>query len=965
MYSSRKTAVGTRLADREENPPIPLLKRHVILNLGGDWHLKMDPEDVGEAEGWFKPGAVRGRRIPVPAPWQFVFEDLRHYIGSVWYERSFTIPEKYKDRRIAVVFVSVDYQAKVWVNGEPVGQHVGGYSPFALDISAQVRGGQENTITVNVTDQEWVDFNENNHWNVHISGIWRDVWVEETGKAYISDIHIIPDVDASMARVWVKVNAPAMPEKELGLQLLVKAPEGQAFAIKGELLVSGSEAATTLSKQFDVAIENPVLWDVENPVLYEVEARLLSREGEVVDVASTDFGMRKIEVKGARIYLNGKPVYLFGGFPFMHELNISPKYQHPTDEDIQRQIMQAKELGMNFIRSYGNLEDPRYLYWADRLGILLMLSPPSMHQVTEESLQRWRHEWRALIIRDRNHPSVLIWSSINESMGLYYDENWELLPGAMAREILERAYEEAKELDPSRPTIGDSSGVHIKGDIRDAHPYYKLSQYENCRRDMESVRTLGRPYLITEFGPHIMLPDLDRLKAEWGEKPWWMEESTRLKKLTGYEHSCVHPAGYEERFHKWGLDEVYGAFSNMVDKNGWFILAAIKYQIEQIRKNPDISGYTYTDMSDNPGAHTGLIDYWREKKPWSAEYAKLQTPDLIFIDWSRLNFWSGDVFKGQVYVSHLSRQSLRGCTVKWWLEGSVLEGEIQAVSVRNFDVERVGEIEFSVPAVEEGTKARLFVALKKDEQTISQNYVDLCFFPTAYRQPTVKQKINVPLWQSLGSFGQGNSKVQAWKGMGWEASSLTYRLGMAGYEVFPGLDPDIPLAIVTTMDDEVEAYLANGGTVLLIETDSGSQDFLSRFGLKLATEAGGPCESQFVRKSGGLFERIPFDNPLLWPFYRVFASKAILGLRPEHNRDILAGYFGHYITFQVREDAELHGVGATLTQLRFKQGRLLITTFDLFRTIDEDPVAAIMLQDLVSYALNSFEPQTVLEPPSR
>jgi beta-galactosidase/beta-glucuronidase len=134
--------------------PIPLLKRHVILDLGGDWHFKVDAEDVGEAEGWFIPGTVRDRQIPVPAPWQFVYDDLRHYVGAAWYERSFSVSEAHRDRRIAVVFIAVDYAAKVWVNGTVVGEHVGGYSPFALDISEQVRFGQENTLTVKVTDLE-------------------------------------------------------------------------------------------------------------------------------------------------------------------------------------------------------------------------------------------------------------------------------------------------------------------------------------------------------------------------------------------------------------------------------------------------------------------------------------------------------------------------------------------------------------------------------------------------------------------------------------------------------------------------------------------------------------------------------------------------------------------------------------------------------------------------------------------
>ena len=277
------------------------------------------------------------------------------------------------------------------------------------------------------------------------------------------------------------------------------------------------------SREVNIKIDDPILWDLDNPALYEVDAKLLDRKGAVVDVASTDFGMRKLEAKGPRIYLNDRPIYLFGGMDLMHVgMNIAPAYQHPTDEEIRHEIALAKELGFNFIRKVGCLEDPRYMYWADRLGMLLMLMPPCMHQVTEESLERWFDEWRALIIRDRNHPSAFIWAPFNESFGLYYDGNWDVLPGATARDIVERAYDEGKALDPTRPIIDNSNGHglgHIKHDIDDGHPYYKLSQYENCKRHMANLRATNRPVVITEFNPHIMVPDLERLKAEWGASP--------------------------------------------------------------------------------------------------------------------------------------------------------------------------------------------------------------------------------------------------------------------------------------------------------------------------------------------------------------------------------------------------------------------------------------------------------------
>ena len=990
MPSSGESAVGTRSADYGMHAPIPLLKRHVILDLGGDWHFKVDAEDVGEAEGWFIPGAVRDRQIPVPAPWQFVYDDLRHYVGAAWYERNFSVSEAHRDRRVAVVFIAVDYAAKVWVNGTVVGEHVGGYSPFALDISEQVRFGQENTLTVKVTDLEWVDFNENNHWNVHISGIWRDVWLEETGKVYLSDIHVIPDVDNSMAKVAIEVRIPALAEEDVRLEAVVKAPNGRAFATEEQMFVPVGGRPALFRREVNIRIDDPILWDLDNPALYEVEAKLLDRKGAVVDVASTDFGMRKLEVKGPRIYFNDRPLYLFGGMDLMHVgMNIAPAYQHPTDEEIRHEIALAKELGFNFIRKVGCLEDPRYMYWADRLGMLLMLMPPCMHQVTEESLERWFDEWRALIVRDRNHPSALIWAPFNESFGLYYDGNWDVLPGATARDIVERAYDEGKALDPTRPIIDNSNGHglgHIKHDIDDGHPYYKLSQYENCKRHMANLRATNRPVVITEFNPHIMAPDLERLKAEWGGKPWWLEESTRLKGMTGYEHSCVHPAGFESRYRQWGLDEVYEGLTDFMERHGWLMYSAIKHQIEQIRKNPDISGFTYTDVYDNVGTHTGVINYWREKKPWSDAYAKLHAPDLVFLDWTRLNCWSGDVFKGEVYISHLSHRPLHNATLHWWLEGHNIGGQIENVSLPDFDAVRLGDIRFTTPQVSEARALQIRLRIEQDGETIAENYQDIYVYPRTYMRPIVERPINVPLWQSMGSARGGRidwepnllgglggepavdersrGKVPAWKGMGWEPDGLAYRLSVAGYDVHPGLDPEIPLAIVTTIDDEVDAYMAGGGTVLLVDPDPATRSYLARFGLKFASENGGASESMFIRTGSGIGWRVPGGNPLVWPYHMVFPAQAILGLKPEQHHDMIGGYFGHYITFQVTDDPKLHGPGATIAQFRYKQGRLLVTTFNLFRHMapvsHADPVAVILSQDLIAYALGAFDPQTIL-----
>ena len=146
--SNKKLSVFT------QNTNITILNREKIFNLEGQWRFRADPKNVGEAEKWFQSG-VKDRLSIVPSTWQVVFEDLREYVGSGWYEREFIVSSKYRGRRIAAVFCAANYYTKVWVNGHLAGEHEGGYIPFDVDLTSWVKFDEPNTITVKINDPEY------------------------------------------------------------------------------------------------------------------------------------------------------------------------------------------------------------------------------------------------------------------------------------------------------------------------------------------------------------------------------------------------------------------------------------------------------------------------------------------------------------------------------------------------------------------------------------------------------------------------------------------------------------------------------------------------------------------------------------------------------------------------------------------------------------------------------------------
>ena len=628
-----------------------LLTRKDRVSLDGVWDFEEDPDDVGESGERFLSTQSWKRSARVPCPWELQFEDLRGYCGSAWYRRSFDIPNGFRGKRTFLVFQAVDYVAKVWVNGHLCGEHEGGFLPFKFDITPHLQDAA-NTLTVKVTEVD--DLRAipagKQSWYSRFSGIWQEVFLEAAGEAFIEDLYAQPDIDNGKATVAARVFVPEdQASSEFSLNMVVESPDGAQ--VVRDVPVPAAKADEQRGVEVDFDFDEVMLWDLETPNLYSISATL-QKWGEPVDAVSDTFGMRKIEADGRYLRLNGKPIYIVGvtDQPDTPDRNVYKKeYSPPTDEEIKREIQTAKALGLNMLRKHVKCEHPRYLYWADRLGMLIWEEPPFFWTFGERTVELWTETLQGMIVRDRNHPSIVVWGLLNENWGVR-EQEWDDRQSQFAR----AAYELTKQLDPTRLIMGNSGGTQVRTDLHDRHTYISAPErHEEFRDFWQKVRYAGKPVLATEFGLPGP-PELDTLRAHHdGEMPWWITEP---RKEGDRDLQSRYLLPFEGRYKKWGFDEQYDDYPAFKLAHGRHNFEGMKYEIEQIRQNPDIAGYLITSFFDAFSEPFGLLDYYGDLKPHYAELPRLQQQDLLIIETPRRSFWSGDECTLAVYVFGLFRR---------------------------------------------------------------------------------------------------------------------------------------------------------------------------------------------------------------------------------------------------------------------------------------------------------------------
>jgi beta-galactosidase/beta-glucuronidase len=520
--------------------PRPQFRRQDWTNLNGEWSFAFDDSNVGLAKSWqdVTPDDLSSgnspfdRRIVVP----FCYQSVRSGIGEttfhdvVWYARTF---EHAGAERLLLHFGAVDYRAMVWVNGVHVASHEGGHTPFSADITHALTGG-ENIVVMRAEDpsrdvtiprgkQYWREQSEGIFYT-RTTGIWQTVWLEPVSSSRIDSLRLTPDVEA--ARLDLETTLEGI---EPGMSLRVSVELDGEPVLEDTVRVRSSfvERSLPLVRRGEAPGESRLaawtgiaLWSPEQPNLYDLTLELLGEGGEVLDTVESYFGMRKIETKDGKVYLNGRPYY--------QRLILDQGYfpdgilTAPTDDDLRRDVELAKEMGFNGTRKHQKVEDPRWLFWADTLGFLVWGEMANAYQYSPDYVRRITAEWQEAVMRDYNHPCIVAWVPMNESWGV---------PNLAGRrdqvEHLLSLYHLTRSLDQTRPVVSNDGWEHALTDLCTIHDYRDAEAIATSYATSESAVAAeptnrpiyvpgygyrGEPILITEFGGIAFSGD----EAGWG-----------------------------------------------------------------------------------------------------------------------------------------------------------------------------------------------------------------------------------------------------------------------------------------------------------------------------------------------------------------------------------------------------------------------------------------------------------------
>ncbi len=496
--------------------PRPDFQRPAWLNLNGRWQFEFDGGNVGLREQWFTAPESFTRQITVPFPWGSRLSGVDDEADIGWYSRSITVPESWQGQRVFLVIGASDWHTTAWLDGRQLGQHQGGYTPFAFDLTPHVRFGAPQSLVVRVDDTPHPFKLEGKQGYGRAAGIWQTVYLERRPAVALETVHFTPDVDGR--RVVVDVRLSTAAPRDLALELRFK-PEDRAESVVPVTIRKGAD-----SRQFAVPLDPVRRWSLEDPYLYEVTVVLEGADGG--DELATYFGMRKISVGKlpgtdySYVLLNDKPVYL----QLALDQSYHPEgyYTFPSDQFMRDEILRSRQIGLNGNRIHIKVEVPRKLYWADRLGVLIMADVPNSWGPPDEPMRReTEYALRGMVQRDYNHPSIFCWVNFNETWGLRSGDKG-YLPETQA--WVESVYHLTKQLDPSR-LVEDNSACnfdHVATDINSWHAY--LPGYE-WQKTLDQVCRDTHPGSGWNFVPGRAQQDQPLLNSECGNV-WGYEGST-------------------------------------------------------------------------------------------------------------------------------------------------------------------------------------------------------------------------------------------------------------------------------------------------------------------------------------------------------------------------------------------------------------------------------------------------------
>lgn len=462
--------------------PRPDFERPQWKNLNGIWAFKFDADNLGLQGGWGNGNVAFDKEILVPFPWGSNLSGVKDEADIAWYKREITIDPTWQGRRTFLTIGASDWETTVWLDGQLLGTHQGGYIPFSFELTSFVKYGQIQSLVIRVDDvrRDFTLYGKQGYGNAR--GLWQTVYLEARGGSYLDAIHFTPDIDNN--RVEIAAYLPNEATEDTPVQVTIN---GSSQPIVHKATVPAGKNKV----RFSVSIPNARLWSLEDPYLYTAEVSVGT------DKVNTYFGMRKISVVNLPgtdypyIALNNKPVYV--QLALDQSYHPDGFYTFPSDQFMREEIERSKSIGLNGIRVHIKAEVPRKLYWADKLGLLVMADLPNSWGEPEEKMQaEAEYTLRQMIKRDYNHPAIFSWIVFNETWGLRTAVE---VNGKKENRYLPRTqnwvasmYYLTKSLDGSR-LVEDNSiccgAGHTETDINSWHSYLPGWEWEPFMANLE------------------------------------------------------------------------------------------------------------------------------------------------------------------------------------------------------------------------------------------------------------------------------------------------------------------------------------------------------------------------------------------------------------------------------------------------------------------------------------------------
>ena len=575
--------------------PRPQFVRENWLNLNGTWDFDFDDKEEALTQHWEEDNYKLTHKIEVP----FCFQSKRSGIHDTsfhdhcFYKRQFTLPETWDGRQILLHFGAIDYFCKVYIDESLCGEHEGGSASFTFDITDQLSSRNKvHSIAVYVEDpstdetiprgkQFWKE-ESSGIWYTQTSGIWQTVWMEPVDPVRITNVKMTSDFDQNTLNLETCFSK-LLPDMTLEVKIMFDGElvchdtysVNSASVFKKSIYLAGDQIFYTNTH------DEGRSWSPEHPGLYDISFTLRD-DKRICDTADSYFGMRKIHTENGMLFLNNHPYY--------PKMVLDQGYwpdgllTAPDDDSFQTDIRLMKKMGFNGCRKHQKTEDPRFLYWADKLGLMIWEEVPAACLFTDHALTRYTKEWMEIITRDYNHPAVAAWVPFNESWGL---------PGISHSKRQQNytlsLYYMLKAYDPTRLVVNNDGWEQTKTDICAIHNYAHGTletpkAQETFKRFASDLNVLLSPY---PAGRSIFVPPF-----HYEGQPIMITECGGIN----YNHSDTDSWGYTKAESEDEFLEQY------------------RFVISTIMQSDYIYGFCYTQLIDIEQEANGLLTYDRKPK---------------------------------------------------------------------------------------------------------------------------------------------------------------------------------------------------------------------------------------------------------------------------------------------------------------------------------------------------------------